>query len=116
MRFGDIRAVLDKYTEDCVSCDSCDTDCSYYYVKQAKEEILGLLDKTLIETSVIDRIPCKISYKGTVTELPKNAEQGDVYLLDVSSEGISYFEPDNYIIEYIWLDGKWELLRDVQKV
>lgn len=87
MRFGDIRRILDVYTQDCKGCfdgseDYCaHQDCSYWVAKEIKKDILSLLDKEEVDTSSMGKIPCTLSFKGCVDKLPETAEEGDTYIV-----------------------------------
>lgn len=105
VKFGDIRKILDKYTNECGECGDCDTDCSYYYSRKIKEEILELLDEEEVKTDPMSMIPCTLNFKSQVSKLPEKAEDGDLYMLAVMSDG-GFYRFDTFE-NYYWYDNKW---------
>lgn len=131
IRFGDIRQILDKYTVDCKQCpyqnneqepdedgivpyESCNLDCDSFWVKQAKKEILALLDKEEVKTDSISMIPCKLNYKGIVDKLPDIAEDGDCYNTNINKQDGFYSWVDSQT--YYWYDNKWNRIESVNYI
>lgn len=121
MRFGDIRQIIDKWTSDCIGCElrereyreedvdegiypyeTCSPDCSTYYAKKIKDEIISLLDKEEIDTSALNSIPCKLHFKGMLDVLPEIGMDGDLWYLD-GKDGIKSGN-------YYWYDNKWNYI------
>ena len=110
MRFGDIRRILDKATEECIDChdEDCHYDCSYYVAKLIKEEILDLFDKEQVQTDSINSIPCKLYFKGICKVLPVDAKDGDTYVIQENHlENGCAWRTDN---TFYWYDNKWNYL------
>ena len=116
MNFGDIRRILDKYTTECNDCpykdreeepdedgivpyESCNLDCSTYYAKQIKNEIMSLVDD--IKIPLLPNFRPTIKYKGSVVELPSRAQDGDCYYVTLCEKN------------FIWLHNTWNELGDV---
>lgn len=127
MKFGDVREILDKYTIDCKDCEcrefeedevddgiypynTCSLDCSTYYAKKIKEEILQLLDKEKIETDSISMIPCTLQFKGICKVLPEKAEDGDTYVImeHVLQDGYGWTRQTTFY----WYDNKWNYIEN----
>lgn len=125
IKFGDIRKILDYYTVDCKDCncrecnedeiddgiypyDSCSPDCSTYYAKKIKEEIMRLLDKEKVETDALSSIPCKLYFKGICKVLPVDAKDGDCWIIQENHlENGCGWRTDN---TFYWYDNKWNYL------
>lgn len=122
IKFGDIRRILDKWTSDCKGCElrerdyreedvddgifpyeTCSPDCSTYYVKKAKEEIMSLIDNMDVSTSSINSIPCKLFFKGMVPDLPEIGNDGDLWY--VQNDDPTYKHGN-----YYWYDNKWNYI------
>lgn len=110
MRFGDIRRILDKATEDCKDChdEDCHYDCSYYVAKLIKEEILNLLDQEQIQTDPISKIPCTLKFKGFCKVLPPNGENGDAWTIIENKMENGYGWVDQAL--FYWYDDKWNYI------
>ena len=105
MRFGDIRRILDKYTEDCKDChDDCEVGCSSFYALRIKEDIMSLLDKEKVQTDSINNIPCRLKYKGVWNKIgyPENPENGDCWSFEKMACGYNVIYEETY-----YYDGQW---------
>lgn len=105
MRFGDIRQILDKYTEECKDChdEDCSYDCSFYAAKQIKKDIMSLIDNVEISTSAINSIPCKLSFKGMIPVLPETGNDGDLWYLQNDDSTCKHGN-------YYYYDNKWNYI------
>lgn len=121
IKFGSIRQILDKWTADCIGCElkdrefveedadgniypyeSCSPDCSTYYAKKIKEDVMKLLDEEEVKTGGVHNIPCQLHFKGMIAELPEIADIGDLWYL----QGADNIKSGNYY----WFDNKWNYL------
>ena len=122
IKFGDIRRILEKWTVDCTDCqlreweyreedvddgiypyETCNPDCSTYYAKKIKEEVLTLLDKEEVSTKPLHSIPIDLRFKGMVNELPSEAQEGDLWYLQSDDQGVKTGN-------YYYFEGRWNHL------
>ena len=94
MEFKEIKKILDSYTVDCVDCNAaCGYDCASFVAKSIKDDIFNLLYNDRIKVTSFDTIPCKLYFKGVCKELPKNVNNGDLWLLQTycDAEDIGFY-------------------------
>lgn len=114
IKFGQIRKIIDHYTECCNNCDygnykDCShPDCDTFIALQMKNEIMDLLDNADVKTDAISMVPCVLSYKGFISELPKTAENGDAYTIRMKhNSGFYGWESED---NYYWYENEWHYL------
>jgi len=124
IKVGDILKIIDKYV-DCKDCEyrefeedevddgiypygTCSPDCSTYYVKKIKEEILQLLKDEEVAMDPMSKISCKLNFKGACHVLPPTSEDGDTYVImeHVLKDGYGFTRQATFY----WYDNKWNEL------
>ena len=114
IKFGQIRNIMDHYTECCNNCDcgnykDCgNSDCNTFIALLMRNEIMDLLDNAEVKTDALSMIPCSLNFKGRVKELPETAEEGDLYLVTLRHEQGFYCWEDTK--SFYWYDNQWNFI------